>query len=90
MADVPKLPTPEVENLRRATVTELTQEVITLRLYVAQLYIHMNDFIRRLGELTGDAPQRLLDAESDIIAIRKRVLALEVLNDERSRSGYPG
>lgn len=85
MSEIPPLPTPESSNIRKATPGELAQEVITLRLYVAQLYTVMRHFKQILSELTSGAPARLEDAEASIADLRNRVFTLERANDERSR-----
>jgi len=74
---IPPLPTPTVDNLRKANPQQLADEVVNLRLYVASLHTEIKYLKQVLDDATGQAPQRLLELEQRQTQLGQRVRALE-------------
>ena len=72
-----ELPTPQVDNLRKATQDQLAEEFITLRMFVAARYQQDKDVARDYALLH----ERLSDLQSQVIGLASQVRAF-IMGDE--------
>ena len=68
------LPTPQVDNLQRATKDELAEEFITLRMFTASLLMQYKDVAREYAVMH----ERLSDLQSQVIGLASQFRAFEV------------
>ena len=68
------LPTPQVDNLQRATKDELAEEFITLRMFTASLFMQYKDVVRDYAVLQ----ERVTSTQSHVEYLEHRLRQLEV------------